>query len=121
MWRANRLADLLAKSAAVPLRLPRWIFKRVDDMAALVLHHCAKLGVVTNWANAHTVMVREEDGVERQLTVRDSTAERPNWRLRTRKRKASDEPSPPASASCSAASAAVSNAVVNWQAPVAQR
>ena len=95
MWRANRLVDVLAKSAAGRLRLPKWIFRQVEDMAALVQHHCAKLGVVTRMANAHTVTVQGEDGVEKSLTIRDSTAERPNWRLRSRKRKASGDCAPP--------------------------
>ena len=74
MWRANRLADLLAKSAAEPLRLPRRIAKYVAVMSKLVAHHCARLGVATRRANAHHVVVQDEEGVERIMILRDETA-----------------------------------------------
>ena len=86
MWRANRLADLLAKSAAEPWRLPRWITRQVSDMSRLVVHHAARLGVATTRANGHRVTVHDEQGVERTRVLRDSTAERPKWSLRPRKR-----------------------------------
>ena len=89
MWRANRLADLLAKSAAEPWRLPQWITKQVSDMSRLVVHHAARLGVATTRANGSHVTVRDELGVESTRELRDSTAERPKWSLRPRKRAAS--------------------------------
>ena len=88
MWRANRLADLLAKSAAEPLRLPRRIAKYVAVMSKLDAHRCARLGVATHRANAHHVVVQDEEGVERIMILRDSTAERPQWKLRPRKPRA---------------------------------
>ena len=84
MWRANRLADLLAKSAAEADRLPKWVMRKVADMGKLVVHHAARLGVATTRANNHSVTVTDEHGVSRTRVIRDSTAERPNWKLRTR-------------------------------------
>jgi hypothetical protein len=84
-WRANRLADLLAKSAAGVARLPAKIRKQVADAGKLYKYHCAKLGVATSRANSHRITTVDEQGVERIQVVRDSTAERPNWKLRPRK------------------------------------
>ena len=84
MWRANRRADLLAKSAVAPGRLPAKIRKQVADMGKLYKHHCARLSVATSRANTHRISTFDEQGVERTRVIRDSTAERPDWKLRRR-------------------------------------
>lgn len=87
MWRANRLADFLAKSAAAKHRLPAWIARKVTHMGQLVVHHAARLGVATKRANGHRMTVRNEDGIEHVCVMRDSNAKRPDWKLRPRKRR----------------------------------
>jgi len=91
MWRANRLADLLAKSAAEPTRLPARVRKQVADVSKLYMHHCARLGVATSRANSHRITFIDGQGMERTSVIRDSTAERPDWKLRKRRAAAAAE------------------------------
>ena len=88
MWRANRLVDLLAKSAAIPHRLPQWATRKVADAGKLFTHHAARLGLATHLANNHTISVMVDGGNMVRGVIRDSTAERPAWRLRHRMRPA---------------------------------
>eukprot|EP00973_Karenia_brevis_P084801 11766320-Karenia_brevis.AAC.1 len=60
MWRANRLVDLVAKSAANVGRLPRWLLRRVADAAKVVQHSAARLGHATYLANNHVICVTSE-------------------------------------------------------------
>ena len=82
MWRANRLADILAKAAASPTRLPTWATKKVHNAAKLVQNYAARLGVATHEANNHKVTMMVDGGATEQRTMRDSTAARPSWRQR---------------------------------------
>ena len=70
-WRANRLADALAKAAA-RRRLP---YRGIDSLlavAAKAARHAARLlGRVTHSANNHTVMEIGPDGVLVSRVVRD--------------------------------------------------
>ena len=76
MWRANRLADALAKLAAGRHRLPQWAAQKIGHAKQLALYSAAKLGVVTHRANHHKVLVTKEDGTVVTSTCRDSTAEK---------------------------------------------
>ncbi len=90
MWRANRLADVLAKAAASTRRLPTWATKLVAAAGALVKHSAARLGVATQRANNYSVEVFTPEGTLVKQILRDSTAERPQWR---HKRKAASSDS----------------------------
>ena len=52
-WRANRLADTLAKAAAQATRLPASFFTWMQDMDLMHIHIAATLGLVTHQANNH--------------------------------------------------------------------
>ncbi len=84
MWRANRLADVLAKAAASGNRLPTWATKLVTAAASLVKHRAARLGVATYRANHYSVEALNHEGVLVKKVLRDSTAERPQWRKKKR-------------------------------------
>ena len=75
MWRANRLVDDLAKSAAGAERLPPWIMEGIKNAANLVLYSAARLGTATHGANNHPITVTLENGSIMQKVVRDSTAD----------------------------------------------
>ncbi len=73
-WRANRLADALAKRATGASHLCRQAQKVIRQAELLVAHECALLGVVTHAANNHSRVVTDPDGTVRRLTVRDAAA-----------------------------------------------
>ena len=77
MWRANRLADALAKKAASEHRLPSHALHQVEAAAQLVRYNAAELEVVTHSANNHYVPIVDESGATVVKVVRDSTAQRP--------------------------------------------
>eukprot|EP00973_Karenia_brevis_P019612 2690369-Karenia_brevis.AAC.1 len=52
-WRANRLADALAKTAAGIDRVPHKLLKQVDVAAKAAEFAAARLGVVTHKCNNH--------------------------------------------------------------------
>ena len=79
MWRANRLADALAKAAASENRLPKWVPKIVALASKWVKHQAAKLGAITHAANNFVTVSTDEDGSTITRTRRDSVAERPAW------------------------------------------
>ena len=76
-WRANRLADLLAKAAASKHRLPARVFTLLKQADILHRHQAALLGAVTYQANHHT----QADG---DTPRRDSAGQKPRrprtWR-----------------------------------------
>ena len=72
MWRANRLADILAKHAASPNRVPSSVTTAVRDFVNLARHCIAKLGAVTLAANRHAVEMVDGAGVTRSHYLRDS-------------------------------------------------
>ncbi len=82
MWRANRLADALAKKAASQHRLPVWVSKLVGDAAVCTRHQLALLGVVTFEAHNHRVSQITEGGATKEFVYRDSTAQRPYFKKR---------------------------------------
>ena len=79
MWRANRLADALAKVAAAATRLPSHLLSRIEAAGTLVKHQCALLGVVTKGANHFSCVQFGEDGMSNVIVRRDSTAEHPQF------------------------------------------
>ncbi len=85
MWRANRLVDALAKTAADHERLPRWATSFVGDAAALVQHHAARLGAATHAANNHHVITTIDGGACVTRVLRDSTAECPTKRQKKKR------------------------------------
>ena len=75
MWRANRLVDFLAKSAASPHRLPKRTLDKVKTAAKSLQHFAGVLGAATHGANNFRVEVTLPDGTITTHTRRDSTAE----------------------------------------------
>eukprot|EP00973_Karenia_brevis_P084155 11677824-Karenia_brevis.AAC.1 len=81
MWRANRLVDFVAESAACDGRLPQWLTRHIDEVAQVVQHSAARLGHVTYLANHHVVSVTSEvNGSWSEHVVRDAAAIRPQRR-----------------------------------------
>ena len=75
-WRANRLADALAKVAAGCPPMCQAAHRLLTTAEALVAHECAMLGAVTFAANNHTVVIAGEDGRPCTVTRRDTAAAR---------------------------------------------
>jgi hypothetical protein len=84
MWRANRLADALAKSVSSRHRLPGWAIAVLKSGSTLLKYHAAKLGTATHKANHHEVQVMVEGGRTVTGFRRDSTAQRPAHRCGSR-------------------------------------
>jgi len=76
-WRANRLVDMLAKSAARPYRLPAAAGKILDTAAEAVEFSLAKLAAVTYAANHCKVDAVLPDGTTTRCIKRDSSGARP--------------------------------------------
>ena len=77
MWRANRLADLLAKQAAAQEKVPAAVIRGLDAYAQHVRYSLAKVGVVTLASNRCTTIVLAEDGTATTVLARDSDVVRP--------------------------------------------
>ena len=73
-WRADQLADALAKRGAGCSELPDKTHIVIKAAGAALLQSAARLGVVTLAANAHVVTRVKDDGTQYSLTKRDSTA-----------------------------------------------
>ena len=71
-WRANRLVDLLAKSAARPLRIHKKTRDLLRDASEALEFSLGMLGAVTFAANNHRVCIQASDGTARTVTLRDS-------------------------------------------------
>ena len=71
-WRANRLVDALAKTAAATHRTPARLRQLLQDAADLVEHHAALLGWVTHDANNYVVSSTRPDGTYCQVRRRDA-------------------------------------------------
>ena len=84
-WRANRLADRLAKSAARRASIPARLAQEVKEWRGLHLHQAALLGTVTFNANACRLQPGEP-------LARDSSGQRP---ARGRRRGAAAAERPP--------------------------
>jgi hypothetical protein len=100
-WRANRLADALAKAAANE-PLCHVAYRLLGRAEALVKHEAAVVGVVTQAANNHSVEVVTPEGRTMTKTVRDSTGVRA-----ARGRHAATKPIVPVAASAITQPAAV--------------
>ena len=79
MWRANRLADALAKGIASQHRLPQWALALVKTTGKLIKHQAARIGVATYLANNYEEQVTLEGGATATRFRRDSTAARPHF------------------------------------------
>jgi hypothetical protein len=82
-WRANRLADALAKEASARDAISKSdaeLLKSAEDAAK---HACALLGVVTQAANNHRVEVANASGQTWIVAKRDTIDERPRQNKRT--------------------------------------
>ena len=82
-WRANRLADALAKQAAARAMVPRWIASRVRAAQDGYLHGVASAGVACHAANNLSVQQEDEHGTTRSVAKRDCLPARPRrwpWR-----------------------------------------
>lgn len=89
-WRANRLVDALAKSAATTVRAPSPLRCLLESGHIAAKHRAALLAVVTHTANNQKEPVQRPDGTWSTRTVRD--AQQPPGHTR-RQRK---HPKPPA-------------------------
>jgi hypothetical protein len=72
-WRANRLADILAKAAAEHGAVPKATARFLQDAEALVRYKAAMLGCVTFAANNHTETTLDADGKTLVILKRDAT------------------------------------------------
>ena len=72
-WRANRLADRLAKAVAREAQASKQTVELFRSSDAAATHAAALLGVVTRASNAHETQVTTEDGGTRVELRRDST------------------------------------------------
>ena len=73
-WRANQLADVLAKKGAVETELRSTADKLIKDASNALLQSAARLGTVTRAANCHEIEFTNPDGTKGRLTKRDSTS-----------------------------------------------
>ena len=73
-WRANQLADCLAKSAAHESPERTAAAKGIHAAQQVLLHAASQLGCVTLAANNHEVCVTKADGTTCTVTRRDATA-----------------------------------------------
>ena len=71
-WRANRLADSLAKQAAAAIAVSRRTARFLASARLAVVHAACGLGQVTHAANNHTVQHVDPDGTTRTTTIRDA-------------------------------------------------
>jgi len=76
-WRANRLADGLAKAAARSARVPLRILQAVKDAAAAAEYAAALVGAACFAANNHVQELVLPDGTTTTVKRRDSTARKP--------------------------------------------
>ena len=73
-WRANQLADVLAKKGATETEIRNTADKLIKDASNALLQSAARLGTVTQAANCHEIEFTREDGSKGHLTKRDSTS-----------------------------------------------
>jgi len=93
-WRANRLADALAKLAAKERQLPKASLRLIVSGTAAVKHAAMLLGRVTHAANNHLVTSIGRDGELHTKVTRDAS-QAP--RCYKRKTDVKLQPAPPAS------------------------
>jgi hypothetical protein len=79
-WRANRLADAIARTCALRLAVPRPVTARLRVAADVLRTEAGTLGVVTKAANRHKVAVITDGGHPATVVRRDSVRpERPSY------------------------------------------
>ena len=71
-WRANRLADALAKVGASCGQAPNAVSKLIRDAGDLVRHRTGILGAATHEANNCLMQVIADDGTSRTIRCRDA-------------------------------------------------
>ena len=72
-WRANRLVDVLAKTAASHLRAPSSVSALLHSADTAAAHAACLLGVVTHSANNYKTTQLAEGGSTVSVTLRDSS------------------------------------------------
>ena len=72
-WRANQLADTLAKKGALVSPLREEADKLIKTAGETIRQSASRLGVVTHAANSHCVEGTREDGTKYLVLKRDST------------------------------------------------
>ena len=83
-WRANRLADGLAKQAATATQPPDAVLRLLASALVAVRYAATLLGCVTHAANNHILSVIADDGTVSNKVVRDSVDKpraRPKFRI----------------------------------------
>ena len=73
-WRANQLADLLAKKGAITTDNRTAITARIANAKTALVHHAAILGTTTFAANNVKRIVTQADGSTRTKILRESSA-----------------------------------------------
>lgn len=116
-WRANRLADGLAKQAAAVNQALEAVLRLLISGAAAAKHSCKLLGRVTHAANNHVVTSVGPDGQVSSRTIRDS-ADAPKRAVKKQQPAVAQEKQ--GSGTCSATSKAAPRQVKPWR-PPAQR
>ena len=79
-WRANRLVDALAKSAARMRPMPPRVGTLLASASAAAQHAAALLGAVTHAANHHVVQVPDSTGKLVERVCRDAEPRPPGPR-----------------------------------------
>eukprot|EP00973_Karenia_brevis_P092120 12410837-Karenia_brevis.AAC.1 len=77
-WRANRLADAMAKRAALVDAAPVAAEAMLKDAVAAATYYAAFIGAATHAANNYKRVVTDADGSSRTVTCRDTVAKRPS-------------------------------------------
>ena len=72
-WRANQMADCLAKKGALVSPLREEADKTIKVAGGAIRQSASRLGVVTHAANSHCIDGTREDGTKYSITKRDST------------------------------------------------
>ena len=99
-WRANQLADVLAKQGAPDSAVAAAVERLLDISMRAVEFESALLGVVTHAANNHRVVVANADGTEKSIIKRDAAGP-VGRKCRVIKRKRSEEQLPTVGFVCS--------------------
>lgn len=100
-WRANRLVDALAKSAAETVRAGKPTRYLLRSARVTCLHAACTLGRVTHAANNHKVDEVDEKGNTRTVTKRDSMDAPPRKPKTTAAKPPAEKPAPAAESEAS--------------------
>ena len=77
-WRANALADALAKHGAPDCTVAQEVCALIQSAGAALQHSAAILGAATRAANNRRIEEKQEDGSTRVTILRDAS-DRPEW------------------------------------------